>query len=201
MSLEKISLVLSSVSSSVRWVAFESATGRIFAERPWNDDQTRALSDSLGRELASMKLDFSRLENVCVLTGPGAFTGLRMGVSFAMGVARGLGLPLVGVPTWELFGRDFFIPTRHQLAKKLTIAECVAESMEFMHVVSPTSVDIEGPKDIANALVVGTLETPEWPSAAELVAAARRTLAASSPQLGASPVIFYGMEPKISGQR
>lgn len=43
-----------------------------------------------------------RLTKVAVATGPGSFTGLRVGVSFAVGLAMGLGVPLVPLRTLEL---------------------------------------------------------------------------------------------------
>ena len=39
---------------------------------------------------------------VAVVTGPGSFTGLRVGVSFALGLAMGLRIPIVPLPTLEL---------------------------------------------------------------------------------------------------
>lgn len=39
---------------------------------------------------------------VAVATGPGSFTGVRMGVSFALGLAIGLQVPIVPLPTLEL---------------------------------------------------------------------------------------------------
>jgi tRNA threonylcarbamoyl adenosine modification protein YeaZ len=35
---------------------------------------------------------------VAVVTGPGSFTGLRKGVSFGLGLAMGLGIPIVPLP-------------------------------------------------------------------------------------------------------
>ncbi|MEO5667881.1 MAG: hypothetical protein ABIR96_07480 [Bdellovibrionota bacterium] len=194
-----LTLVLSSVSSTVRWVAFDAKDAKIVAERAWNDDQTRALSDSLAREVQALGIDLSKIERVAVLTGPGAFTGLRMGVAFAMGLARGLKIPLIGVPTWNLFSHDIFIPTRQQMAKKLSLQACLEASLEFMHLTSEREVIVESA--LPTSFVVGTAERPDWPQPHELVAAVIKTLAQSS-RVAPTPIeIFYGMEPKISGQR
>jgi tRNA threonylcarbamoyl adenosine modification protein YeaZ len=43
-----------------------------------------------------------RLIKVAVATGPGSFTGLRVGVSFGLGLAMGLRIPIVPLRTLEL---------------------------------------------------------------------------------------------------
>ena len=42
------------------------------------------------------------ITKVAVATGPGSFTGLRVGVSFGLGLAIGLRIPIVPLPTLEL---------------------------------------------------------------------------------------------------
>lgn len=42
------------------------------------------------------------LTAVAVCTGPGSFTGLRVGVSFARAICQGLNLPLIGIPAFEV---------------------------------------------------------------------------------------------------
>ncbi|HLH71354.1 MAG TPA: tRNA (adenosine(37)-N6)-threonylcarbamoyltransferase complex dimerization subunit type 1 TsaB [Candidatus Dormibacteraeota bacterium] len=44
----------------------------------------------------------ARLSAVCVSLGPGSFTGLRVGVSFGVGLALALGVPLLGLSSLEL---------------------------------------------------------------------------------------------------
>lgn len=44
------------------------------------------------------------LGRIAVTLGPGSFTGLRVGLSFAKGLAVGLGVPLKGIGTLEALG-------------------------------------------------------------------------------------------------
>ena len=59
------------------------------------------LLPSIGRFLGEQNIRRSRLTGIVVGTGPGAFTGLRVGIATAKGIANGLGIPLVGVSTAE----------------------------------------------------------------------------------------------------
>lgn len=59
------------------------------------------LLPTLGRFLGEQELRRSGLVGIVVGTGPGAFTGLRVGIATAKGLAHGLGIPLVGVSSGE----------------------------------------------------------------------------------------------------
>jgi len=52
-------------------------------------------------------LDRESLEGIAVTSGPGSFTGIRIGVATARGLAQGLKLPLVGVPTLDILAAQF----------------------------------------------------------------------------------------------
>ncbi len=51
--------------------------------------------------LKALNLEIGSLDLVAVANGPGSFTGIRIGVSAAIGLAWGAGLPVCGVSTLE----------------------------------------------------------------------------------------------------
>jgi tRNA threonylcarbamoyladenosine biosynthesis protein TsaB len=53
------------------------------------------------RVMAEAGLSFDALERVGVTVGPGSFTGLRVGMAFAKGLAAALAIPAVGIGTLE----------------------------------------------------------------------------------------------------
>jgi tRNA threonylcarbamoyl adenosine modification protein YeaZ len=74
-----------------RWPAGHSHGERLLA----------SVDQVLGR--AGVRLD--GVAAIAVGTGPGSFTGLRIGVAAAKGLAFGLGIPIVGIPTAEALAR------------------------------------------------------------------------------------------------
>jgi tRNA threonylcarbamoyladenosine biosynthesis protein TsaB len=58
-----------------------------------------ALMPLIGRVMQQSRLSFSALDRIAVTTGPGSFTGLRVGLSAARGIALAAHKPAVGVTT------------------------------------------------------------------------------------------------------
>ncbi len=52
--------------------------------------------------MADAGLAFDRLERIGTTVGPGSFTGLRVGIAFAKGLASALSIPVVGVGTLDV---------------------------------------------------------------------------------------------------
>jgi tRNA threonylcarbamoyl adenosine modification protein YeaZ len=73
------------------------------AVRSWpvRHQHGETLLPTLTAFLAEQGATLGDLRGIVVGTGPGAFTGLRVGLATAKGLAHGLGLPIVGVSTAE----------------------------------------------------------------------------------------------------
>lgn len=56
--------------------------------------------------LAAARLSIDDVALVAVCTGPGSFTGLRIGVALAKSVAQARGLPVIGVSSYDVVDED-----------------------------------------------------------------------------------------------
>lgn len=81
-----------------------SRGGSVFAESTWRcrRNHTVELLPTIERLFAESSVDKADLTAVFVSTGPGMYTGLRVGIAIAKGLARAADLPLVGVGRLEL---------------------------------------------------------------------------------------------------
>ncbi|MDB5507140.1 MAG: TsaB [Devosia sp.] len=61
------------------------------------------LFERIATLLARHGLAYADLQRVAVTTGPGSFTGLRIGLSAARGFGLALGVPVVGIPSLLAF--------------------------------------------------------------------------------------------------
>lgn len=79
-----------------------------FHERRWQAGRelSKTLSKNVENMLADYKLGFEDLRGIVVFVGPGSFTGLRIGISFANGLAFALGIPIYETKTKESFTLD-----------------------------------------------------------------------------------------------
>ena len=75
----------------------------LHVEQTWrtNDNHTVELMPHIVRACEQQRLTPSALRGVGVSLGPGSFTGLRVGLSLAKGLALTLNIPLLGVSTLD----------------------------------------------------------------------------------------------------
>lgn len=61
----------------------------------------KAHAELLGPAVEGMLAKMSAPTIIAVGTGPGSYTGLRIGVSFALGLGKALGIPVAGISSLE----------------------------------------------------------------------------------------------------
>ena len=85
------------------------------------------LFESVEIVFSSAKIKINDIGAIVVSAGPGSFTGLRIGMSAAKGMAFGLSLPIIPVPTFEALALQIcgFIPdeTEFIIANKINTEE------------------------------------------------------------------------------
>ncbi len=73
----------------------------VLGEKTWlsRNRHTTILAGAVKTLLEELTLDKNKLSAIAVAAGPGSFTSLRVGMAFAKGLALGLEVPMISVPT------------------------------------------------------------------------------------------------------
>ena len=79
----------------------DTDAGRIIAQEslPMKRGHAEALMPLIARVMKASGVAFAALDRIAVTTGPGSFTGLRVGLSAARGIALAASKPVVGLTT------------------------------------------------------------------------------------------------------
>ena len=81
--------------------AFDTERGddSVHESLPMARGHAEALISMIARVLDQARLAFTEIDRIAVTTGPGSFTGLRVGIAAARGIALTTGKPAVGIST------------------------------------------------------------------------------------------------------
>lgn len=194
-------LILSAVSHQVVLGIFDGKSAKLLNSCTWATDQNTSLSQTLEANLKKLLLEgslsTSQIQRLLLISGPGAFTGLRVGAAFFQGFAQALKIPLIGIPTFELFQKSFWIPLRQQLCLGLNLEECLSRKLEFLHIQSPTDYTVSTPVSSGDFILGCKDSNPLWPSIENLEFAYKNFI--SGQATFSQPLkIDYGSEPKLT---
>jgi tRNA threonylcarbamoyl adenosine modification protein YeaZ len=107
------------ISSDANLLAIETSTRRLQLAVRFGGDRLvqssevvdtshgRLIVKKIGELLTSASMQRTDIEGLVVSRGPGSFTGLRIGIAVAKGMAVGLNIPAVGVTLFELAAERF----------------------------------------------------------------------------------------------
>ena len=95
---------LLALDTSTDWAGIALTDGELLAELNWTAGrkQTTHVMPEVERLLGTVGLTADQIGAVAVATGPGSFSGLRVGLAIASGFAIATGIPVLGESTIEL---------------------------------------------------------------------------------------------------
>lgn len=95
--------------------------------RPMTRGHAEILVPLISEVMIQSEIDFAQIDRVAVTTGPGSFTGLRVGLSAARGIGLAAGKPVVGLTTLAALAAPY-------IAADDTISVAVAIDARHGHV-------------------------------------------------------------------
>lgn len=81
--------------------------------------QSESIAVVVKKSLEKSQLDINNIKNIIVTNGPGNFTSIRVGVSFALGISNGISVPLYSLSSLEFlsfFGKKTKLPDKKFIA-------------------------------------------------------------------------------------
>ncbi len=158
----------------------DSDAGAILASEsvPMARGHAEAVMPLIARVMDAAHCEFAQLDRIAVTVGPGSFTGLRVGISAARGIALAAGKPAVGLSTLSAFAAPH-VAARSDYA--IISAIDARNEQVYFHVFAPSGATLAAPRldrvraavravPFGAAVIVGSaaaLVAAHWPSGAE----------------------------------
>ncbi len=147
---------------------------------PMGRGHAEALMPLLARVMEHAGMDFADLDRVVVTTGPGSFTGLRVGIAAARGIALAAEKPAVGLSTLAAYAAPHM-----SASHKLPVVAAIDARHEhvYLQVFDPGGRPHTPPRLAAlHEAVQAACDAP-----AGIVGSAAQSVAAALRQAGAAP--------------
>ncbi len=137
------------------------------------EKQSVALPIETEKFLQESDVTWNDISAIGVVTGPGSFTGIRLGIAYAKGIAMGLKIPVIGISAFDLYlaqnpdafvaidsGRgDFFVAADNLEPQIMDIDELETKQMEWPRTVGHKPFDLKlGTGVVQKILELGKLE-------------------------------------------
>lgn len=121
------------------------------------EKQSLSLAQEAEKFLRENNAKWSDLTAIGVVVGPGSFTGIRLGIAYAKGLAMGLNIPVIPVNAFELYlestpdafvaidsGRgDFFVAANGLEPCTMSIDEVETKQMQWVRTVGHKPFDLK----------------------------------------------------------
>src|SRR6476646_5785830 len=102
-----------------------------------------AIMPLVARVMDAARCEFAELDRIAVTVGPGSFTGLRVGISAARGIALAAGKPAIGLSTLSAFAAPFIAADD---TLPVVVAIDARNEQVYFHVFAPNGTTIVPPR-------------------------------------------------------
>ncbi|MGI8485480.1 MAG: tRNA (adenosine(37)-N6)-threonylcarbamoyltransferase complex dimerization subunit type 1 TsaB [Thermomicrobiales bacterium] len=187
--------VLLALDTSTDRAAIGLKQGASFTELAWpaGRSQTTSLLMAIDWLLGMSHLTTEDLAAVAVATGPGTFTGLRVGMSLAKGLVLACDLPLIGIPTLDVTAFPY------QAAAVSVCALLPAGRGRVVWAISEAGGDLSAPiNSTVPELIEMLKESPHLLVVGEILDDHRQELEAA--RIGIEPEALGGRRPAVLAQ-
>ncbi|MGH6949070.1 MAG: tRNA (adenosine(37)-N6)-threonylcarbamoyltransferase complex dimerization subunit type 1 TsaB, partial [Kiloniellales bacterium] len=120
--------------------------------------QSQRLLPLIEEVLREAKLEFADLNALAVTLGPGGFTGVRIGLATARGLALALGLPIIGITSFEAAAAA--VATEERANRNLLVVIDSKRRELFVQALAPDLVPL-GTPTVAAPEALATLLPPD----------------------------------------
>ena len=110
---------------------------------PMTRGHAEALMPMIAGVMSAAAVEFADLDRIAVTVGPGSFTGLRVGVAAARGIALAAGKPVVGLTTLATLAAPFFDADE---SKALLAVIDARHSQVYMQLFGPGGRSLTAPR-------------------------------------------------------
>lgn len=137
------------------------------------EKQSVALPIECEKFITESGATWSDISAIGVVVGPGSFTGIRLGIAYAKGLAMGLKIPVVGISAFDLYlaqtpdafvaldsGRgDFFVAADGLAPQTMEIDQLETKQMEWPRTVGHKPFDLrQGVKIVRDKITANNIE-------------------------------------------
>ncbi len=102
--------MLLAIDTATRWAGLALHDGTaVITETGWRciNTHTIELTPAIGDMMSRTGISPTNLKGIAVAIGPGSYTGLRVGLALAKGLALANQIPLIGIPTLDIMAASF----------------------------------------------------------------------------------------------
>ena len=162
---------------------YDAESGQLVSESlPMVRGHAEALMPLLERVMKRADVPFTQLDRIAVTTGPGSFTGLRVGIAAARGIALAAVKPAIGLTTLACYAAPHIA---HDDKTAVAVAIDARHQHVYLQVFGPGGRTLTGPKiaSVADAVRASAQNS------VRLVGTGAAMLAAAWPEREAPPAL------------